>query len=106
MCMWFGYNPQIFFVTFFLVIFSGVVTIKAKRYVVGILCAQLLQFFFLSNIFKLHRWFGYSLKICMWFEYNPQIFFLHSHISGVTAIKVVVVVLGFYAPPTAKVRSK
>ena len=28
-------------------------------------------------LLKLHRCFGYGLKMCMWFGYNPQIIFCH-----------------------------
>ena len=32
---------------------------------------------FMPILLKLHRCFGYGLKTCMWFEYNPQIIFCH-----------------------------
>ena len=32
---------------------------------------------FILILLKVHRYFGHSLKICMWFGYNLQIIFYH-----------------------------
>ena len=32
---------------------------------------------FMLILLKLHRWFGYGLKMCMWFGNNPQIICCH-----------------------------
>ena len=32
---------------------------------------------FMRILFKIYRYFGHGLKMCMWFGYNPQIFFCH-----------------------------
>ena len=42
---------------------------------VGTLWEQLLLQFY-TDSFEIHWYFGHGLKICMWFGYNPQIFFV------------------------------
>ena len=76
MCVWFGYNPQINFETFFrnlnLVLFQTFY--NESEWTVGTLCAQLLLQFY-SDSFKLYRCPDHALKLCVWFGYNPQINF-------------------------------
>ena len=77
-CMWFGYNPQIIFITFLQVElshFSGIFTIKVKRKWVP--CVRNHSNSFMPILLKLHRCFDHGLKTCMWFGYNPQIIFCH-----------------------------
>ena len=78
MCMWFGYNPWIIFVTFStlwtlsfsdLRFYESVVT-------VGTLLAQLLIQFYTDLCETLYMFF-HGLEMCMWFGYNPWIHFCH-----------------------------
>ena len=76
-CMWFGYNPQIIFVTFLhveLSRFRGIIFKKVNGQ--GIPCGRNFSYSFIRILLKLYRCFGHGLKICMWFGYNPQIIFL------------------------------
>ena len=75
-CMWFGYNPQIIFVTFLQVElsrFPGIIFNKVNGQ--GILCGRNFSYSFIRILLKLYWCFGHGLKICMWFGYNPQIIF-------------------------------
>ena len=74
--MWFGYNPQIIFVTFLqdvLSHFSDIIynTVNGQ----GIPCGRN-SYSFIAILSKLHWCFGHGLEICMWFGYNPQIIFV------------------------------
>ena len=76
-CMWFGYNPQIIFVTFSQVelsLFSGIIYNKVNEQ--GIPCGHKSSYSFIPILLKLHWCFGHGLKICMWLRYNAQIIFV------------------------------
>ena len=76
-CMWFGYNLQIFLLLFLQVElshFSGIIYNKVNGQ--GIPCGRNSSYSFIPILLKLHWCFGYGLKICMWFGYNPQIIFV------------------------------
>ena len=71
-CMWFGYNAQIIFVTFFASWtkpFSGIIYNKVNGQ--GIPCGRNVSYsfipptVFLPILSKLHWCFGHGLKICM-----------------------------------------
>ena len=95
--LWFGHSPQIIFCHFFhklnLVIFSAFLLSKwidSGHLVCATPPTVLCQF-----LSKLHRCFGHGLKICMWFGYNPQIYFYHffrklnlAIFTGIFTIKV------------------
>ena len=95
-CVWFGYNPQIFFVTFLQVElshFSGIIYNNVNGQ--GIPCGRNSSYSYIPILWKLHWCFGHCLKICMWFGYNSQIIFCHfflqvelSHFSGIIYNKV------------------
>ena len=78
-CMWFGYNPRINFCHFFrnsnLGIFSGILTMKANGQWVP--CVRI-SYSFIPIALKLYICYGHGMKICMWFGYNPLIFFFFS----------------------------
>ena len=75
MCMWFEYNPQINLYHFYLHCelshFSGANTIIV--YVYWVSCVRNSSNSFTPIVLKLYRCFCHGPKICMWFEYNPQI---------------------------------
>ena len=95
-CMWFGYNPQIIFVTNFcklnLDIFSGIIysKVNGKR----ILYVRNSSYSFIPILSKLHWCFGHDQKICVWSGCNTQIIFDTfsqvelSHFSGIIYNKV------------------
>ena len=74
-CMWFGYNPWIFFVIFSQFELSHFFRHFSER-IECTLCAQLLLQFN-TNTFETKRHHDHALKICMWFGYNPLINFCH-----------------------------
>ena len=78
-CMWFGYNPQIFLLHFFaqfeLSHFSGIFTMKVNGQ--WVLCVRNSSYSFMPIHLKLYMCYGHGLKICMWFGYNPWIIFRH-----------------------------
>ena len=50
------------------------------------------SYILLRNVLKFYRFFGHSLKLCMWFRYNTQIIFVaflqvELHFSGVITFK-------------------
>ena len=47
-----------------------------KVYGQGIPCGRNSSYSFIPILLKLHWCFGRGLKICMWFEYNPQFIFI------------------------------
>ena len=59
--------------------FLGVFTIKVNRYLVP--CVRNSSYSFMPIPLKLHKWFVHGLKICMCFEYNPQIIFITFSVS-------------------------
>ena len=79
-CMWFGYDTQINFITFvrnlILVIFSHFD--NESEWTGGTLCAQLLLQLH-SDSFETLQFNGLynALKIRIWFAYNPQLNFYH-----------------------------
>ena len=76
-CMWFGYNPHIIFVTFSKVelsFFSDNFYNKVNGQKIP--CGGNSSYSFIPILLKLHWCFGHGLKICMWFGYNPQIIFI------------------------------
>ena len=77
--MWFGYNPEIYFLSLFpqveLSNFLGVFTIIVTRQWVP--CVRNSSYSFMPIPLKLHRCFDHCLKICMWFGYNPEIIFYY-----------------------------
>ena len=77
--MWFGYNPQIIFLSLFSQVelsdFSGIIYNNVNG--PGIPCGPNSSYSFILILSKLQWCFGHGLKICMWFGYNPQIIFCH-----------------------------
>ena len=76
-CMWFGYNPHIIFVTFSKVelsFFSDNFYNKVNGQKIP--CGGNSSYSFIPILLKLHWCFGHGLKICMWLGYNPQINFI------------------------------
>ena len=72
--MWFENNPQIIYVTFLQVEpnhISSIIYNKVNGQ--GIPCGRNASYNFMLILSTLHWCFGYGLKICMWFGYNPQI---------------------------------
>ena len=78
MCMWFGYNPCIYFCYFFhfanFVIFWPQILWKCcdSGYLVSAT-----SYNFLLIFLKLCTCFRHGLEMCMWFGYNPWINFCH-----------------------------
>ena len=69
MCMWFGYNPQIILLLF--------PRVEHSYFQAFLLSKCMTPPTVLPFLLKLHKCFGHSLKICMWFGYNPQFIFCH-----------------------------
>ena len=76
-CMWFGYNPQIIFVTFSQVELSHISSIIYNNVNgQGIPCGRNSSYNFIPILLKLYWCFVHGLKTCMWSGYNPQIIFV------------------------------
>ena len=77
MCMWFRYNTLVIFSHFFcyvnLVSFLTWNAIKVYRQWVPCGCNS--SYSFALIVLKLCRCFLHGMKMCMWFWYNPWIFF-------------------------------
>ena len=76
-CMWFGYNPQNFFLSLFsqneLSHFSSIIYNKVNGQEIP--CGRNSSYSCIPILKKLHWCFGHGLKICLWLRYNPQIIF-------------------------------
>ena len=71
------YPSYFFFVTFLQVelsYFSGIIYNKVNGQ--GLPCGHNSSYSFILILWKLHWCFGHRLVICMWFGYNPHIFFV------------------------------
>ena len=111
--MWFGYKPQNIFVTFWLVEpshFSGIIYNNVNGQ--GIPCGRNVSYSFVPILSEHHWCSGHGLKICMWFGYNPQIFFVIflqvelSHFSDIIYNKINARVIPWGAtPPTVNTNS-
>ena len=74
--MWIGYNPQINFGTFSqfeLSRFSCILITKVNGQ--WIPCVRNYSYNLIPILLKLYRCLEHTLKISMWFEYNPHFFF-------------------------------
>ena len=72
MCMWFGYNCWIFFLSLFpLCELSPFFTSMYRQWVP---CERNSSYNFIPIFLKLCTCFLHGLKMCMWFGYNPCIY--------------------------------
>ena len=75
MCMWFGYNCWIIFLTLFpLCELSHFSTSVYRQWVP---CERNSSYNFISIILKLCTCFLHGLKMCIWYGYNPCIYFCY-----------------------------
>ena len=79
-CMCFGYNPQINFAHFFFSQFElthvfNIYTMKVNGQWVP--CASNSSYRYIPILLKFYRCLDHTLKICMWFGYNPHFNFHH-----------------------------
>ena len=72
-CLWFGYNLQIIFVTYHKLNLA-IFTTKVNGF--KIFCAGNSSYSFMLIPLKLYMCLGQGLKMCILFEYNPQIIFV------------------------------
>ena len=66
---------MILFLQFELSHFSGILIMKVNRQRVP--CVRNSSYSFIPIILKLYRCLHHTLKMCMWFGYNPQVNFWH-----------------------------
>ena len=59
--------------------FSGILTMKVNGQWVP--CMRKFSYSFMPIALKFYMCYGHGLKVCMWFGYNPRIFFCHFELS-------------------------
>ena len=75
MCIWFGYNCDIIFLSLFpLCELSRFLTSMNRQWVP---CERNSSYNFIPIFFKLCTCFLHGLQMCMWFGYNPCVNFCH-----------------------------
>ena len=75
MCMWFGYNCWIFFYHFFH--FVNLSHFSTSMYRQWVPCERNSSYNFIPIFLKLCTCFLHGVKMCIWFGYNPCIYFCY-----------------------------